>query len=52
LPALDPHNVGLGYDPYKNFKEQLQLQQSDIAAKETTASQLVLDAAKACNAGQ
>jgi hypothetical protein len=49
LPAFDPNNAGLGYDPYKPIVEQIQLQQKDIAAKENTASQIVLDAVRTCS---
>lgn len=49
FPAFDPNNVGLGFDPYKKFADQIQLQQQDVAAKENAASQLVLDAARQCS---
>jgi len=49
-PAYNPTNAGLGYDPYEPIVEQIQLQQKDIAVKENTASQIVLDAVRTCSA--
>jgi hypothetical protein len=49
FPAFDPNNVGLGFDPYAKFADKIVLQQKDIAAKESTASQLVLNAAQECS---
>lgn len=49
LPELNSNNVGLGFDPYAKFADKIVLQQKDIAAKESTASQLVLNAAQECS---
>lgn len=49
LPELKASNVGLGFDPYAKFADKIVLQQKDIAAKESTASQSVLDAARECS---
>jgi hypothetical protein len=51
LPELNASNVGLGFDPYAKFADKIVLQQKDIAAKESTASQLVLNAAQECSGG-